>query len=291
MRHGGAARHKQVSVLGHDTVLLVQVEREVEAVTQLGEILQRAAQEGDVAADGTAARQARDGLGHDGLEDGGSHVLGAGAFVEQRLDVGLGKDAAAAGNGIDGGGVGREFVKAASVGVQQSGHLVDEGARAAGAGAVHALLDTVVEVDDLRVLAAQLDGDVGFGDEGLHRRLRRDDLLHESDIEPLGQKQAARSGDGDGHGLVRIGRGGLAQHLHDGGAHVGVMAAVHRPQDFVVVVQHRQLHRGRSHVDADMEGARLRSGAGLGGSLGRLHRGHPRRARGACRRCQLFRRG
>ena len=117
MRHGGAARHEQVSVLGHDTVLLVQVEREVEAVAQLGEILQRAAQEGDVAADGTAARQARDGLGHDGLEDGSGDVLGAGAFVEQRLHVSLGEDAAAAGNGIDGGGVGREFVKAAGVGV------------------------------------------------------------------------------------------------------------------------------------------------------------------------------
>ena len=49
VRHGGAARHKQGGVLGHDTVLLVQVEREVEAVAQLGE--------GDVAADGTAARQ------------------------------------------------------------------------------------------------------------------------------------------------------------------------------------------------------------------------------------------
>ncbi len=62
--------------LGHDAVLLVQVEREVEAVAQLGEVLQRAAQEGDVAADGTAARQAGDGLGHDGLEDGGGDVLG-----------------------------------------------------------------------------------------------------------------------------------------------------------------------------------------------------------------------
>ena len=118
VRHGGAARHKQVSVLGHDTVLLVQIEREVEAVAQLGEILQRAAQEGDVAADGTAARQARDGLGHDSLEDGGGHVLGAGALVEQRLHVGLGKNAAAAGDGIDGGGVGRELVEAAGIGVQ-----------------------------------------------------------------------------------------------------------------------------------------------------------------------------
>ena len=157
--------------MGHDTVLLVQVEREVETVAQLGEILQRTAQEGDVAADGTAARQTRDGLGHDGLEDGSGDVLGTSAFVEQRLYIGLGKNAAAAGDGIDGGGVGREFVKAAGVGVQQSGHLVDEGARAAGAGAVHALLDAVVEVDDLGVLAAQFDGNIGGRDEVSTARL------------------------------------------------------------------------------------------------------------------------
>ena len=140
-------------------------------MAQLGEILQRAAQEGDVAANGSAARQARDGLGHDSLEDGGGHVFGAGALVEQRLHVGLGKDAAAAGDGIDGGGVGREFVKAAGIGVQQGCHLIDEGARAAGAGAVHALLDAVVEVDDLGVLAAQLDGDIGGRDEVSTARL------------------------------------------------------------------------------------------------------------------------
>ena len=57
--------------------------------------------------------------------------------------------------------------------------MVDKGARAAGARAVHALFDALVEVDDLRVLAAQLDGHVGGGDEGFHRRLGRDDLLHE----------------------------------------------------------------------------------------------------------------
>ena len=288
---GAAGGHEQVRVLGHDDGLVGQFQGFVEALAQFGQVLQGAAEEGHMPPDGPAAGETGDGLSHHRLEDGGGDVLLARALVQKRLNIGLGEHAAAARDGVDGLMIGRQLVQAAGIRVQKGRHLVDEGARAAGAGAVHALLDTVVEVDDLRVLAAQLDGDVGFGDEGLHRRLRRDDLLHESDIEPLGQKQAARSGDGDGHGLVRIGRGGLAQHLHDGGAHVGVMAAVHRPQDFVVVVQHRQLHRGRSHVDADMEGARLRSGAGLGGSLGRLHRGHPRRARGACRRCQLFRRG
>ena len=61
--------------------------------------------------------------------------------------------------------------------MQQSGHLVDERARAAGAGAVHALLDAVIEVDDLGVLAAQLDGDVGGRDKGLDDALAGDDLL------------------------------------------------------------------------------------------------------------------
>ncbi len=180
-------------------MLLVQVEREVEAVAQLGEVLQRAAQEGDVAADGTAARQARDSLGHNGLEDGSGHVLGAGALVEQRLDVGLGKDAAAAGDGIDGGGVGRKLVEAARVGVQQGCHLIDERACAAGAGAVHALLDAVVEVDDLGVLAAQLDGDIGGRDEGLDGAFTGNYLLDKLQVEPLRQQQTARAGNGAGH--------------------------------------------------------------------------------------------
>ncbi len=86
-------------VLGHDDVLVVEVEREVEAAAQLGEVLQRAAAERHMAADGTTARQARDGLRHPGLEDGSGHVLGTGALVQQRLDVGLGEHTAAAGDG------------------------------------------------------------------------------------------------------------------------------------------------------------------------------------------------
>ncbi len=274
MRHGGAARHKQVSVLGHDTVLLVQVEREVEAVAQLGEVLQRAAQEGNVAADGTAARQARDGLGHDGLEDGGGHVLGTGALVEQRLNVGLSKDAAAAGDGIDGDGVGRELVEAARVGVQQGCHLVDERARTAGAGAVHALLDTVVKVDDLGVLAAQLDGDVGGRDEGLDGAFAGDDLLDKLQVEPLGQQQAARAGNGAGHlGRRQHGRSAREQ-VAGASADIGVMTLVLGVDDLVVVVEHGELNGGGAHVDAQVQvaagglGVEDRAFGGVGGGYG-----------------------
>ena len=279
VRHGGAARHKQVSVLGHDTVLLVQVEREVEAVAQLGEILQRAAQEGNVAADGTAARQARDGLGHDGLEDGGGHVLGAGALVEQRLHVGLGKNAAAAGDGIDGGGVGRELVEAAGVGVQQGCHLVDERTRAAGAGAVHALLDAVIEVDDLGVLAAQLDSDIGGRDEGLDGTLTGDDLLDKLQVEPLGQQKAARAGDGAGHlGRRQHGRSALEQ-VAGAGTDVGVVALVLGVDDLVIVVEHGELNGGGAHVNAQVQVATSVLGVedcafgGVGGGYGLGGRG------------------
>ena len=274
VRHGGAARHKQVSVLGHDTVFLVQVEREVEAVAQLGEVLQRAAQEGDVAADGTAACQARDGLGHDSLEDGGGHVLGAGALVEQRLHVGLGKNAAAAGDGIDGGGVGRELVEATGIGVQQGCHLIDERARAAGAGAVHALLDAVVEVDDLGVLAAQLDGDISGRDEGLDGTLAGDDLLDKLQVEPLGQQQAARAGNGAGHlGRRQHGRSALEQ-VAGASADIGVVALVLGVDDLVVIVEHGKLNSGGAHVDAQVQvatsvlGVEDRAFGGLSGGYG-----------------------
>ena len=274
VRHGGAARHKQVSVLGHDTVLFVQAEREVEAVAQLGEVLQRAAQESDVAADGTAARQARDGLGHDSLEDGGSHVLGASALVEQWLDVGLGKDAAAAGDGIDGGSVGRELVEATGIGVQQGCHLIDERARATGAGAVHALLDAVVEVDDLGVLAAQLDGDIGGRDEGLDGTLAGDDLLDKLQVEPLGQQQTARAGDCTGHlGRRQHGRSTLEQ-VTGAGTDIGVMTLILGVDNLVVVVEHGELNGGGAHVDAQVQvtagglGVEDCAFGGLGGGYG-----------------------
>ena len=255
VRHGGAARHEQVRVLGHDAVLLIELERDVEPLTQLGEVLQRAAEERDVAANGAAAREARDGLRDDGLEDGGGDIGGCRALVQQGLDVGLGEHAAAGGDRVDGRRLAGELVQAGRVGVQQRGHLVDERARAAGAGAVHALLDALVEVDDLGVLAAELDGDIGRGDQGLHGALARDDLLHELQAEPLAEQKTARAGDGAGHGRALEQAGRAHEQVARAGAHVGVVALVLGVHDLVVVVEHGELDRGGAHVDAQVQGA------------------------------------
>ena len=255
MRHGSAGGHEQMRVLGHDDVLVVEVEREVEAVAKLGEVLQRAAEERHMAADGATARQARDGLRHHSLEDGGGHVLGTGALVQQRLDVGLGEHAAAAGDGIDVLGALCELVQPRGIRVQQGCHLVDERAGAAGARAVHALFDARVEVDDLGVLTAELDGDVGLRDQGLHRALARDDLLHELETEPLGEQQAARTRDGAGH--LRLGqqRRRALEQVARACANIGVMTLVLGVDDCILVVQDRELDGGGANVDAQVKRA------------------------------------
>ena len=167
--------------------------------------------------------------------------------------------------------------------MQQGCHLIDEGARATGAGAVHALLDAVVEVDDLGVLAAQLDSDIGGRDEGLDGTLAGDDLLDKLQVEPLGQQQTARAGDGAGHlGRRQHGRGTLEQ-IAGAGTDVGVVALVLGVDDLIVVVEHGELNGSGAHVDAQVQvatsvlGVEDRAFGGLGGGggygLGNVGRG------------------
>ena len=140
--------------------------------------------------------------------------------------------------------------------VHEGGHLVDEGAGAARAGAVHALLDARIEVDDLGVLAAQFDGDVGLRDEGLHGALGGDDLLDKLQIQPLREQKPARTGDGAGHAGISQHAGGARKQVASAGAHVGVVALVLGVDDLVGVVEHGELDRGRPHVYAQVQIAR-----------------------------------
>ena len=252
-RYGAARSNEQMGVVGNDDMLLVEAERLVEALAQLGKVLQRTAEKRDVAADRTAARKARDGLRHNRLEDRGRDILFAGALVQKRLHVGFGEHATAACNGVDRRMVLRKLVQTARIGIEKRRHLIDERAGSARACSVHALLDALIEVDDLCIFAAEFDGHVCFRDEDLYRRLTGDDLLHELDVEPLSQEQTARTGDGDGHRLVAVFLRSLFEHLDDRGAHVGVMTAVQGIADGVLAIENRQLDGGRPHIDADVQ--------------------------------------
>ena len=182
---GRADRDVQLGVVGGDEGVGFGQEGLV-GLAQGGQEVQRAAEEHDGSSDRAPARQAGDGLGGDGVEDGGGQVLVGGALVDEGLDVGLGEDAAARRNRVELRVAGRHLTQAGRVGVQEGRHLVDERAGAARAGAVHALLGGGVQVGELGVLAAQLDNDVNLGVEALGGLGAGDDLLDEGDTHGAG---------------------------------------------------------------------------------------------------------
>ncbi|MNC35605.1 hypothetical protein D3C75_840940 [compost metagenome] len=76
-------------------------------------------------------------------------------------------------------------VQARRVRLQQRSHLIDECSCTARTGRVHPLLDTSAEIDNLGVLAAQLDSGIALGDQLADRLRAGDDLLHKRDLAKL----------------------------------------------------------------------------------------------------------
>ena len=214
--------------------------------------MQRAAEKSDVAADRPAAGKAGDGLVDHGLKDGGGKIGRRGALVDERLNIGFGEDAAAGRDGIDPGGLFGGAVEPLRVGLEQGGHLVDEGPGAAGTDAVHALLRRAGEVDDLGVLTAELDGDIRLGKACTQRRGHGDDLLHEGDFQRPGEAQRAGAGDpGEKRAvadpLPRIGEQ-IGQRL----AGVGTVTPVFFVYTASGFVQKHEFDGGGADVDAGM---------------------------------------
>ena len=189
--HGG----KAVAVFGEDGVRLVQLQSLHKALPQAHEEVEGAAQEDDLALELPALGEAGHRLVHHRLEDGGGHVLFPAALVQNGLDVALGEYAAAGGDGVDLLVLQRQLIQLVHRDVHQGGHLVDEGAGAAGTGAVHSFLQRSAEEDDLGILAAQLNDSVGVGDVCIHRSGGGVDLLDKVDARGVGHAQAGRAGD------------------------------------------------------------------------------------------------
>ena len=243
--HGG----EQVGVVGIHDVFGCQLQRADKGLFQLRQEVQRPAQKGHAAPNGLAAGKAGDGLVHHRLKDGGGQIGGGSALVDKGLNIGFGEHAAPGGDGVQLPVVRRRVVKPLGVGLQQGGHLVDEGAGAAGAHAVHPLLQTAGEVDDLGVLAAQLDGYVRLGIALFQRRSHRHHLLHKGNVQRPAQIDGAGAGDGGRQGAVTQRFASLTQQRRQRLLGVSLMAAIVAVDDVVVFVQNHQLHGGGANVD------------------------------------------
>ena len=135
-----------------------------------------------------SAGQSADGLVDDCLKNRGCQIFDRRTLVDQRLDIGFGKYAAARRDRIDHGIVLSGFVESVAVCVQKDRHLIDERAGPACAGAVHPLFDRGSEIGDLCVFSAQLDDHIGLRDQFLHCQRAGDDLLLELRADLIGQR-------------------------------------------------------------------------------------------------------
>ena len=136
--------------------------------------------------------------------------------------------------------------------MEQRGHLIDEGARAAGTGLVHAQIDAASEIKNLRVLAAEFNGDVCLGGQLGNAARGGDDFLNEREAEGAGQVKGCRAGngamDGDaGEMFFKVLENG-EEHLARGRA-VTLVAGIER---IACGIQEHSLDCNRADINAQI---------------------------------------
>ncbi|CCX39036.1 unknown [Clostridium sp. CAG:1013] len=247
---GRACRHIVQGVFRADTL---HSQDPVESGAQLGEEGERSAQVYHVALDLPALGQTGNGLIHHGGEDALGDIVFLSALVQKGLDVAFGEHAAAGGNAVRALALPGDVVKLCGGDVQQGGHLVDEGAGAAGAGAVHPHFHGAGEEQDLGVLTPQLDDHVGVryvlfhsGPGGVH-------FLDEGDVQILCQAHARRTGNAEER-LLFLGELFLDAGEHPGGllCDLGVVPLVLLIYRLILPVIHHTFQGGGAHVQTDL---------------------------------------
>ena len=242
-----------IAVVDLDDMFIVELQRLDEALAQLRQEVQRAAEEGDVAAYRPALREVANGLIDDRLENRQRNIRLFGTVVHERLDIRLGEDAAARGNRVDLLAFGREVVEPLGIGRQERGHVIDERARAAGADAVHALLRRIAEVRDLRILAAELDDGIRLRDELFDRCGTGDDLLYEGQANALSDAHAGRTRQGKRELLLADDGFQMRQILLQGIADLREMARIILVEDLLLMVENDELDGRRTDINPHIQ--------------------------------------
>ena len=249
--HRGAHRREEMGVLRHDRMLIVELQGADECLSKLGQEVKRSSEERNVAADRLAARKSADRLIDDCLENRCGQIRLGGALIDQRLNIGLGKYTAARRDGVERLVILRVLIQAGSIRLKKRRHLVNKRAGTSGADAVHALLNiSVFKVNDLRVLAAQLNRHICLRRKELQRCGNGDDLLGKRHLQVLCQGKSSGSGDDRSRGNVSELFASFSKQRCERGLDIGVMALIIREQQLELRVQHRDLDRRGTDIDS-----------------------------------------
>ena len=236
---------------GDNRMFFVQIQRADKGLPKLGQEMQGAAQKGYVSPDGLSAGQPADGLIDNCLKDGSGKVFLRGAFIDQRLDIRLGKYAAPRRNGVQRLIAFGIFIQPGGIRLQKGSHLVDEGSGTACTDPVHSLFYvSVLEIDDLGVFSSELDGNIRFWRIGLKRFRDGNHFLHKRNMQMLRQSQSA------GTGNNRIDLNGTqllyspCKKKGQGFLYIGIMPFIVRKQDPVFFIQNGDFNGSGTDVDS-----------------------------------------
>ena len=231
-------------------MLLIQLQRADKSLPQLGEEVERSAQESHMPADRFAAGQAADSLVDHSLEDRNRKILLRSAFIDQRLDIRLGKHTAAGRDGVDRLVIFGVLIQPCRIRLQQRRHLVDKRTRAAGTDSVHTLFYTAaVKVNDLGILTAQFDRNIRLRSKVLQRRGDRDHLLYKRYSQMSCQSQSPGARDHRDHFPVADLFDGAPDQHAQGLLNIRIMTFVVRKKKLLLWIKDSNFDCGRSDVN------------------------------------------
>ena len=252
-RNSSADSDIQFAVFRNDHILILDIQSLLETFAKDRLERQRTTKECYLAVDRASAGQAGNRLIDDGLENGQCNVFMRDAFIQERLDICLGENAAAGSDRVDFLRLLGHLSKACCIDRKKRCHTVDECARAACACAIHTLIDTISQVRDLLIFAAQLDDDIRIRIERADCLRFRQDFLTERQSHHLCKSHAAASGNGRGDTVTRIILLKFLQKGNRRASDIGHMTLVPSEKQFQVWRQGHDFDRGRTYVDTDMD--------------------------------------
>ena len=188
---GRAPGDGKVRILKLKEFVAIALQFALEGFAQLRKKRERPAEKADAAAHGASAGKTANRLLGDGVKDRARNFAFGNARIQKRHDVRFGENAAAGGDGVRERRACGKRIEASGIRIEKACHLVDEGARAACAGFVHAQLDAVREIEKLGVFAAELNGNVEVGRMRAQIDGGGEHFLHEGRAEDFGKPQCA----------------------------------------------------------------------------------------------------
>ncbi len=210
-----------------------------------------------MAANRLTACQTGNCLADNSLENRSRNIFTAGTFVNQRLNISFGKNTAASRNRVNSRSPPGQFIQTGSIRFQQSRHLVNKSTSTTGAGTIHSLLNTALEVSNLCIFTPQFNYNISLRNGFFYSSCSRNHFLYKRNIKPQRNRKTARTSYFYRNSLVFTFRKfffnfikSLIYHLNNSVTNISPVPFISPIQKFIIVAQNNNLYRCRTNINS-----------------------------------------